>query len=66
MLELSKQREAHGWNKTELARRSGIQQSDIGRFESGRSIPYQSQLQKLATALGYRGDPKDLLIEVTQ
>ncbi len=45
-------REAKGWNRSELARQSGLHRSQITLFESGRMVPYASQLAKLAAALG--------------
>lgn len=55
-------REAKGWNRSELARQSGLHRSQITLFESGRMTPYPSQLAKLTTALGV--DPSaDLLAE---
>lgn len=54
-------REAKGFNKSELARRSCIQQGVIGWIEAGRFVPYPSQLMKLAEALDYEGEPATLL-----
>lgn len=48
------------------ARAASMQQGMIGWIESGRFIPYNSQLQKMAKALGYEGDPNDLLEEVDE
>lgn len=52
MLELTREREARGWTRAELARRARMQAGDVGRIESGRLVPYDSQLRKLARALG--------------
>lgn len=58
-----KMRREKGWTKAELARRSGIQPNVVGWIEAGRFIPYQTQLEKLARALGVE-DPSALLVEV--
>lgn len=42
-----------GWSKAELARRSRMGAGDLGKIESGRVKPYDSQLKKIAKALGY-------------
>lgn len=59
-------REAKGWSRNELARQTGQAASDIGKAESGIYKLYPSQRAKLASALGYEGDPADLLEEVEQ
>jgi len=51
MKRLTHLRMARGWTKAELARRARVHPSQIGLFESGRLIPYEGQLAKLATAL---------------
>lgn len=53
-----------GWSKAALARKAEIQQGVVGWIESGRYIPYDSQLRKLAEALDWQDDPLDLLKEV--
>lgn len=50
------------WSKAELARRAQVHPSQIGLFESGRLIPYPSQLIKLAAALGV-DESVDLMAE---
>jgi len=57
-------REREEWSRSELARRSGIGFADVGRIESGRLVAYPSQLEKLAQALAWTGDPGELLEEV--
>lgn len=55
-------RESKGWNRSELARQSGLHRSQITLFESGRMVPYPSQLEKIAKAL--EADPRvDLLAD---
>lgn len=45
-------RTARGWSKAELARRARMAEGDIGKIESGRLVPYDTQLRRLARALG--------------
>lgn len=67
MLELTRKRTARGWSKSELARRSRMTSSEVGKIESGRLLPYPSQLRKLAKALGVAvKDVSSLMQEVTQ
>lgn len=59
---MTKLRMTKGWSKAELARRAQVHPSQVGLFESGRMVPYESQLAKLTAALG--ADPSvDLLAE---
>ena len=41
-----------GWSQTELARRAGMTQSAVARFEAGGTVPTLPVLHRLATALG--------------
>lgn len=50
-------------NKSQLARIANLSPSDIGKIESGRAIPYNSQLEKIAKALNYPANKKSQLIE---
>jgi transcriptional regulator with XRE-family HTH domain len=52
MLELTRRRLQRGWTKSELARRSRMAVSAICLIESGRFIPYDTQLRKIARAMG--------------
>jgi transcriptional regulator with XRE-family HTH domain len=52
MLNLTRYRLAKRWSRAELARRARIAAGDLGKIESGRLQPYDSQLRKLARALG--------------
>ena len=61
---IEKLRVEKGWSKAALARKAEIQQGVVGWIESGRYVPYDSQLRKLAKALDWQGDPSDLLKEV--
>ena len=56
-------RKEKGLTKAELSRRSRLDAGIIAWIESGRFIPYYSQLEKLAKALDYPGSPYDLAEE---
>src|SRR5260370_20265 len=56
--ELSRQifelRKAHGWSQLELARQSGVQQSEISRIEHGQGNPTYQTLTAIAGAMQMR------------
>src|SRR5229473_493741 len=56
--ELSRQifelRKVHGWSQLELARRSGVQQSEISRIEHGQGNPTYQTLTAIAGAMQMR------------
>lgn len=58
---LEKVRREQEMNKADLARATKMQGSTIGQIESGRLIPYASQLRKIADALNWPEDPSLLL-----
>jgi transcriptional regulator with XRE-family HTH domain len=66
MLEVTRQREAAGWTRMDLGYRAGLHPARVGQIENGRVRPPADsvELQRLAKALRYAGDPKDLLDEV--
>jgi ribosome-binding protein aMBF1 (putative translation factor) len=45
-------REQQGWSQTELARRAGMTQSAVARFEAGGTVPTLPVLERLARVLG--------------
>lgn len=51
MKKLTELRRARGWSKAELARRAQLSEGDVGKIESGRLVPYETQLGRLARAL---------------
>ena len=57
-------RSEKGLSRSELARRAGIQAGTVTWIETGRFIPYPSQLEKVARVLGVE-DP-DSLLEVEE
>lgn len=60
-VEMMHMRKKLGLSRAELARRTKMQQNVIAWIETGRFIPYPSQIEKLAAALGV--DDADLLLE---
>ena len=64
MIRLTVEREAAGWTKRELGARSDLHPVRIGQIENLRVRPYDVELQRIARALDYHGDPSDLVREV--
>lgn len=52
MKKLTELRQARGWSKAELARRAELVEGYVGKIESGRLVPYETQLRRIARALG--------------
>jgi len=50
-MQLVELREQHGLTQTQLAERSGMDQADISRIESGSTSPTTRVLQRIANAL---------------
>lgn len=63
-IKLSAIREERGWKRSDLARKTGMQAGMISWIETGRFIPYESQIAKIAKALDIE-DPSVLFEEVT-
>lgn len=61
---LTRQREAFGWTRRELGARADLHPARVGVIENGRVVPYPIELARLARALGWSGNPEDLLGEV--
>jgi transcriptional regulator with XRE-family HTH domain len=53
--------EALGITQAEVSRRTSINASTISLVARGRFIPYDSQLFRIKAAIGYEGDPHELL-----
>lgn len=61
---LRRLREDANMTRAEGSRQIGMNASTWGLIENGRFIPYPGQLARMASLLGYQGDPEDLLEEV--
>ena len=57
-------RMSRGWSQAALARKAELNQTTVCNIETGRMVPYPSQLAKVARALGWPGDPGELLKDV--
>lgn len=67
MVNLTIERQRHGWSKAELARRAHLDQGLVSKIESGRVRPYPSELRRLARALRIgRTDTEWLLADHTE
>jgi transcriptional regulator with XRE-family HTH domain len=64
VIELTRQREAFGWTRRELGARAEVHPNRVGAIENLRVRPYPPELERLARALGYHGDPGGLVEEV--
>ena len=64
MLRIKYERLRRCWSQGTLAYHASMSGSDVGRIETGRLHPYQSQTGKLASALGLT--PEELLEEVPE
>lgn len=65
MNKMEELRLAKGHSKSALARQAGLNQVTVIEATNGRR-PYRSQLERIAAALGWKGDPEELLREVGQ
>jgi ribosome-binding protein aMBF1 (putative translation factor) len=45
-----------GWSQSELARKAGITQAQVARFESGKGTPRADTLLRLSNAMGVMAD----------
>lgn len=64
MKNLTREREARGWSKSELGRQARLHPARVGQGENGRAILYDVELARIAAALGWTGDPHALLEDV--
>lgn len=65
MLRAKRLRTESGLSGLEVSRRARIAPSTLSQIESGRFRPYPVQLERLAQALCWEGDPNALLEEVS-
>jgi transcriptional regulator with XRE-family HTH domain len=64
VIQLTRARREKGLNKTRLGQLSTVHPAMIGQIECQRLVPYPKTLRRIAEALGWEGDPEDLLKEV--
>lgn len=64
MRRLTIERERRGMSKVRLAQEAKLNPATLNLIENRGFIPYSGQLQRIASALGYAGDPTELLAEV--
>ena len=61
---LTREREARGWSRAELGRQARLHPARVGQGENGRAVLYDVELERLAAALEWTGDPGDLIKDV--
>lgn len=64
MKQIDQKRVEKGWSKSRLSREAGLNQVTVSLICNGRLVPGRGQLAALAAALGWEGDPEELLDEV--
>ena len=65
MLRLTRVRTKKGWSQSRLSKESGVHVSSISAIERGRLNPWPGQVQRIAEALEWQGNPTALLEDVT-
>jgi ribosome-binding protein aMBF1 (putative translation factor) len=67
MIALTQARERIGWTRFKLGAKAEIHPARVGDIERGRATPPRDgvELKRLAAALGWQGEPGDLLNEVS-
>lgn len=63
---LYRQMEEKGVSGLKLAAKTGIAPADISRAKNGYLKLYPSQAERVARALGWKGDPAELFEEVIE
>ena len=61
MMRLTMERERKGWSKQRLAQEARLSPVYVSQAESGRRVFYDSELDRVAAALGWDGKPEALL-----
>jgi transcriptional regulator with XRE-family HTH domain len=62
-MRLTVERNRLGWSRSKLAREADLNQATVGAIEARRLIPYDSQLRKIAAALGWPEEDAAALLE---
>ena len=55
-----------GMTYADVARAAGMQQGNVAQIATGRLIPYERQINKIAAAIGWEGEPSELLEECAE
>jgi len=61
MIAMQAERERLGWSKLRLSQEAHLAPTYIGQAESGQRVPYCVELERIAVALGWDGEPANLL-----
>ena len=64
MMKLVEARRRAGLSQSKLARLADVNQTSMSRVERGLEPAYPMRAQRIADALGWRGDPMELFEEV--
>lgn len=64
MIALTKARETACWTRFKLGAEARIHPARVGQIESEKTVPYPVELERLAAALDWSGDPHALLEDV--
>ena len=63
MMKLVEARRRAGLSQSKLARLADVNQTSMSRIERGLEPAYPMRAQRIADALGWRGDPMELFEE---
>lgn len=63
-MRMTSERRKLGLSQAALARATGANPSSISRIEAGKEPPFPLRAQRIADALGWKGDPMALFEEV--
>lgn len=66
MLRVEVERKRQYISQAKLARLAGVNQTSMSRIERGKEPPYPNRAARIAAALGWNGDPKELFEEVNE
>jgi len=64
MIRLQAERERRSWSKQRLSYEAHVAPQTIGQVELGNRKAYPAELARIAEALGFTGEPAELLEEV--
>ncbi len=66
MLRITQLRTERALTRTKLGALADVHPARVGQIENDRVRPYPPELGRLARALGWQGEPEQLLEEVVQ